>query len=222
MTTMPFPLPYHPAPAFTAAFAQCPMVAILRGVPTADAVAVARQLYAAGFRLIEVPLNSPSPLDSIAAICEALPGDAVVGAGTVLTPALVGEVRQAGGSLIVMPHGDPSVISAAKDMEMICLPGVATPTEAFAALRAGADALKMFPAEQLGTNVVKAWRAVIPPLVPLLPVGGVTPDNVGAFVKAGASGFGLGSALYTPGRSAADTGAIAVRFVQAMTDAARA
>ena len=163
-------------------------------------------LYEAGFRIVEVPLNSPQPFDSIAAIRKALPADAIVGAGTVLHPSFVDDVKSAGGELIVMPHSDPEVVSAAKAQGLACAPGVATPNEAFIALKNGADVLKMFPAEQLGCQVVKAWRAVIAAEVPLVPVGGITPDNMGPFLSAGANGFGLGSALYKPGQSAAVTG----------------
>ncbi|MBV8262031.1 MAG: 2-dehydro-3-deoxy-6-phosphogalactonate aldolase [Paraburkholderia sp.] len=208
------PAPYTPHVGFVAAFGACRMIAIVRGIKPAEAVAHGRALYQAGFRIIEVPLNSPQPLDSIAALREALPEDAMIGAGTVLTTARVRDVREAGGEVIVMPHADIDVILAAKLQGLACVPGVATPTEAFAALGHGADALKMFPAEQLGPAVTKAWRAVIPPVVPLLPVGGVKPDNMGPQLAAGASGFGLGSALYKPGQDAAATRANALAFIE--------
>ena len=208
------PAPYTPHVGFVAAFGVCRMIAIVRGIKPAEAVAHGRALYEAGFRIIEVPLNSPQPLDSIAAMREALPEDAMIGAGTVLTTARVRDVREAGGEVIVMPHADIDVILAAKLQGLACVPGVATPTEAFAALEHGADALKMFPAEQLGPAVTKAWRAVIPPVVPLLPVGGVKPDNMGPQLAAGASGFGLGSALYKPGQDAAATRANALAFIE--------
>ena len=188
------------------------LIAILRGIQPSEAVATAHALYDAGFRVIEVPMNSPEPLDSIARIRQAMPADCMVGAGTVLSPEVVEQVKAAGGDIIVMPHADTAVIRHAKQLGMACVPGVATVTEAFAALAAGADALKMFPAEQLGTAVMKAWRSVLPKGVALFPVGGVTPDNMGPFVQAGAAGFGLGSALYRPGQSVADTAAVAVRF----------
>ena len=208
------PAPYMPHAGFVAAFAACRMIAIVRGVKPAEAAAHGRALYEAGFRIVEVPLNSPQPLDSIAALREALPEDAMIGAGTVLTPERVRDVRDAGGELVVMPHADTDVILAAKLQGLACVPGVATPTEAFAALRHGADALKMFPAEQLGPAVTKAWRAVIPAVVPLLPVGGVKPDNMGPQLAAGASGFGLGSALYKPGQDVAATRASALAFIE--------
>jgi 2-dehydro-3-deoxyphosphogalactonate aldolase len=163
-----------------------------------------------------VPLNSPQPFDSIAAIRQALPADAIVGAGTVLHPHYVDEVKKAGGELIVMPHSDGDVVRAAKALGLACAPGVATPNEAFIALKNGADVLKMFPAEQLGVHVVKAWRAVIAARVPLVPVGGIAPDNMGPFLTAGANGFGLGSALYKPGQSAATTSSHAKAFINGL------
>lgn len=220
-TDIDLPAPYRPHPGFVAAFSACPLIAILRGVTPAEAVAHGQVLYDAGFRLIEVPLNSPQPFESIAALRGALPGEAIIGAGTVLRPQFVDEVADAGGELIVMPHADAAVIRAAKSRGLACTPGVATPTEAFAALVAGADALKMFPAEQLGTHVVKAWRAVTPKRVPLVPVGGITPDNMAPFLAAGADGFGLGSALYRPGQGADMTAANARAFVDGLR-AARA
>jgi 2-dehydro-3-deoxyphosphogalactonate aldolase len=215
------PAPYRPHAGLAAAFAACPLIAILRGVTPADAADHGRALYAAGFRIVEVPLNSPQPFDSIGAIRAALPADALVGAGTVLHPGFVDDVKRAGGELIVMPHSDPEVVRAAKAAGLACAPGVATPSEAFAALKNGADVLKMFPAEALGPQIVKAWRAVIAAEVPLVPVGGVTPENLAVFLAAGASGFGLGSALYKPGQSAATTAAHAKAFVDSW-QAARA
>ena len=207
------PKPYHPHARFMAAFEACPLIAILRGVTPGEVVAHGQALYDAGFRIVEVPLNSPDPLASIAALRKALPGEVIVGAGTVLQTAFVGEVAKAGGELIVMPHGDTDIIRAAKEQGLACAPGVATPTEAFAALASGADVLKMFPAEQLGAHVIKAWRAVIAKRVPLVPVGGVTPENMSAHVAAGANGFGLGSALYRMGQDAATTAEHARAFI---------
>lgn len=191
------------------------MIAILRGLSPQECLGVTQALYGEGFRLIEIPLNSPEPLKSIEMVRKSLPADCLIGAGTVLTPKAAEQVKAAGGELIVMPHSDTAVIRRAKELGMLCAPGVATPTEAFAALDAGADALKLFPAEQLGPKVLKAWRAVLPRELGLLPVGGITPDNMDIFLQAGASGFGLGSALYKPGQSADDTRVNARKFQQA-------
>ena len=202
------------------AFDACPLIAIMRGITPAEAADHGHALHEAGFRIIEVPLNSPDPFDSIAALRRALPDDAIVGAGTVLRAEYVDRVQDAGGSLIVMPHSDAAVIRRARERGLASAPGVATPTEAFAALANGADVLKMFPAEQLGVPVVKAWRAVIDRAVPLIPVGGISPDNMAPFLSAGANGF-AGSALYRPGQSADATAANARAF-QAGLRAARA
>ncbi|ANN65260.1 2-dehydro-3-deoxy-6-phosphogalactonate aldolase [Bordetella bronchialis] len=201
------------------AMAQCGLIAILRGIKPAEAEAIGDALYQAGFRIIEVPLNSPEPLESIRQLRQALPLDCMIGAGTVLDPAICPEIVKAGGEIVVMPHGDPQVIRAAKSAGMACCPGVATPTEAFAALAAGADVLKMFPAEQLGPAVLKAWRAVIPKEIPLVPVGGITPARIAEYAQAGASGFGLGSALYKPGMNSGDVAAAARDFVAAWRNA---
>ena len=192
-----------------------PLIAILRGLTPAEAPAIGDALVDAGFRVLEAPLNSPEPLASIAALAARFGTRALVGAGTVRTPAQVAEVAAAGGRLIVMPHADVAVIRAAKAAGLWCVPGVATPTEAFAALAAGADALKLFPAELLSPPVLKALRAVLPPHVKLLPVGGITAQNLGHFVAAGASGFGLGSALFKPGATAQQVAAHARAFVAA-------
>ncbi|QKH36435.1 2-dehydro-3-deoxy-6-phosphogalactonate aldolase [Achromobacter pestifer] len=202
-------------PGLQTAMAHCGLIAILRGIEPAEAEAIGQELYAAGFRLIEVPLNSPDPLESIRAMRAALPTDCLIGAGTVLDPEDCARVQQAGGELIVMPHSDAAVIRRTKQLGMASCPGVATPTEAFAALAAGADVLKMFPAEQLGPAVLKAWRAVLRPPIALAPVGGITPDNIAIYAQAGASGFGLGSALYKPGLSAAQVGQNARAFIAA-------
>jgi 2-dehydro-3-deoxyphosphogalactonate aldolase len=210
------PAPYSPHAGLMAAFEACPLIAILRGVTPADAAGHGQALYEAGFRIVEVPLNSPQPFDSIAAIRKALPADAIVGAGTVLHASFVHDVKSAGGELIVMPHSDADVVTTAKAQGLACAPGVATPNEAFLALKNGADVLKMFPAEQLGCQVVKAWRAVIAAEVPLVPVGGITPDNMGPFLSAGANGFGLGSALYKPGQSVAATASHARAYINGL------
>ena len=197
------------------AMSECGMIAILRGVKTDEAAAIGDALYHAGFRVIEVPLNSPQPYDSIRILRDTLPADCVVGAGTVLGVGQVDQVKEAGGELIVMPHSDNNVIRAAKSAGMYAAPGVATLTEAFAALAAGADILKMFPAEQLGPHVVKAWRAVVAADIALVPVGGINPDNMADFLAAGASGFGLGSALYKPGMTAEQVARTASAFIGA-------
>jgi len=197
------------------ALKQCGLIAILRGIRPDEVEAVGQALYDAGFRIIEVPLNSPEPFESIRVLRNVLPANCMVGAGTVLSPAQVLQVKDAEGQLIVMPHSDPEVIRAATAAGLASAPGVATVTEAFAALEAGADILKMFPAEQLGPVVVKAWRAVIPASVMLVPVGGITPASLKEFTAAGASAFGLGSALYKPGMTKEQVRKNADAFVSA-------
>ncbi len=192
-----------------------PLVAILRGIRPDEAVAIGHALADAGFRVLEVPLNSPQPMESIRRLSQSLGDNYLVGAGTVMTPAQVSEVAAAGGRLIVMPHADTTVIRAAKQAGLICVPGVATPTEAFAALAAGADGLKLFPADQVSPEGLKAWRAVLPNEVPVLPVGGIAPDNMAPWVAAGAQGFGIGSALYAPGLDADEVARRAHAFAQA-------
>ncbi|WP_095066923.1 2-dehydro-3-deoxy-6-phosphogalactonate aldolase [Pseudomonas sp. Irchel 3A18] len=191
------------------------LVAILRGLRPEEAPAIGEVLYQAGFRVIEVPLNSPQPYDSITLLRQYLPADCLVGAGTVLTPEQVDQVKEAGGQVIVMPHSDPKVLRAAKAAGLFLSPGVATPTEAFAALAEGADVLKLFPAEQMSPAVVKAWLAVLPAGTVLLPVGGITPENMKVFLEAGVKGFGLGSGLFKPGMSAADVEQRAKAYVSA-------
>ncbi|AHE56181.1 2-dehydro-3-deoxy-6-phosphogalactonate aldolase [Sphingomonas sanxanigenens] len=200
--------------AFTTAFAACPLVAILRGVKPDEVEAIGDALVEAGFTLIEVPLNSPEPLVSIAALAKRLAGRALVGAGTVLTPAQVSEVAAAGGRLIVSPNTDAAVIAATVAAGMVSLPGCFTPTEAFAALAAGAHGLKFFPAEAMSPGVLKAQLAVLPRDVPKLVVGGIAPTNMGPWHAAGAHGYGLGSALFKPGLDAAAVGANARAFVE--------
>ena len=191
------------------------LIAILRGLRPEEAESIGSALYAAGIRIIEVPLNSPQPLRSLEILRRILPEDCLVGAGTVLSAEQVRAVKEAGGQLIVMPHCDVQVLRAAKDAGLYLAPGVATPSEAFAALAAGADALKLFPAEQVGIGAMKAWLAVLPPGTALLPVGGITPDNMVPYLRAGAAGFGLGSALYSPGLPADEVGRRAQAFIQA-------
>jgi 2-dehydro-3-deoxyphosphogalactonate aldolase len=197
------------------ALAQNGLIAILRGLHPQEAAAIGEVLYAAGFRVIEVPLNSPSPYESIRILRKALPADCLIGAGTVLTPEQVERVKDAGGQVIVMPHSDAKVLRAAKAAGLFLSPGVATPTEAFAALEEGADILKMFPAEQMGPAVVKAWLAVLPSGTVLAPVGGITPDNMQAFIDAGVKGFGLGSGLFKPGMTAEQVAVNAKAYVAA-------
>lgn len=200
---------------FETALQHLPLVAILRGLTPTEAEPVAHTLYQAGFRLIEVPLNSPDPFTSIARIRQCLPDDALVGAGTVLEASDVARLQAIGGELVVMPHADTSVISAAKALGLICMPGIVTPTEAFAALKAGADALKLFPAELVTPAIMKAMRPILPKGTRLFPVGGITPDTMAPFLATGASGFGLGSALYSPGVSLAQLSRQAECFVAA-------
>jgi 2-dehydro-3-deoxyphosphogalactonate aldolase len=195
--------------------APLPLIAILRGIQPAEAIPVGQALVDAGFVAIEVPLNSPEPLVSIRSLAAAFGDRALIGAGTVLTAVLIDQVAGAGGRLIVMPHGELALVRAAKARGLLCVPGVATPTEAFAALQAGADALKLFPAEALPPKVVKAWRAVLPREVWLLPVGGIAPATMAAYLAAGANGFGLGSALYRAGMSAPDVARSARAFAEA-------
>jgi 2-dehydro-3-deoxyphosphogalactonate aldolase len=197
---------------------QLPLIAILRGLSPAEAPAIGEALVRSGFALIEVPLNSPDPLRSIALLTQQYP-QALIGAGTVLNAQQVQDVHAAGGRLIVSPHFNPAVVAQAIALNMVVLPGVATPSEAFAALDAGAHGLKLFPAEMITPATVKALRAVLPKDVRLMPVGGITPDTMAPYLAAGASGFGLGSALYAPGRSAAQVQAQAIAFVQAYPNA---
>jgi 2-dehydro-3-deoxyphosphogalactonate aldolase len=192
-----------------------PLVAILRGLRPDEAIEVGDALVGAGFRLLEVPLNSPQPLDSIRRLAGRFGDERLVGAGTVLDPAQVHGIAEAGGRLVVMPHADVAVIRAAKQAGLYCVPGVATPTEAFAALAAGADALKLFPAEQASPAVLKAWRAVLPQGTAVLPVGGIAPDTMAPWLAAGAAGFGIGSSLYAPGRAADEVATRARAFAQA-------
>jgi len=196
-------------------FAEVPLIAILRGVTPDEALDIGLALVETGFRIIEVPLNSPEPIDSIRRLATALGDRATVGAGTVRSAAEVAEVAAAGGRLIVSPHMNPQLIRATKQAGLMSGPGVATPTEAFAAIEAGADFLKLFPAEQFGPAVVKAWRAVLPKGMPLVPVGGITPESMASYLAAGAAGFGLGSAVYRPGMSSGDVRRTGEAFIAA-------
>ncbi|HSV80388.1 MAG TPA: 2-dehydro-3-deoxy-6-phosphogalactonate aldolase [Ramlibacter sp.] len=174
------------------------IVAILRGVRPAEALQVARAVLAGGIRVLEVPLNSPQPLESIALLAREFGNQALIGAGTVLRPEEVDQVADAGGRLVLSPNFAPEVVVRTKARGLLSVPGVATPSEGFAALAAGADALKLFPAETLPPPVLKAWRAVFPRHVEMFPVGGVGEHNLADYRAAGAAGAGIGSALYTP------------------------
>ncbi|HWZ74066.1 MAG TPA: 2-dehydro-3-deoxy-6-phosphogalactonate aldolase [Casimicrobiaceae bacterium] len=189
-----------------------PLIAVLRGITPVEIDAVGAALIDNGFRILEVPLNSPEPFDSIARLEHRFGARCLTGAGTVIKVADVARVAAAGGKLIVMPHGDVAIVREAKRLGMLCVPGVATPTEAFAALDAGADGLKMFPAEQLSPAVLKAWRAVLPKDALVFPVGGIRPDNMTAYWEVGANGFGTGSNLYAPGATADAVSEAAARY----------
>jgi 2-dehydro-3-deoxyphosphogalactonate aldolase len=183
-------------------FAECPLIAIIRGVTPADAEAIAGALYEGGIRIIEVPLNSPQPYESIRIIAESFGARALVGAGTVLDPTDVAKVRDAGARLVVSPNTDIPVIEATVAAGMVSSPGYFTPSEAFDAILAGAHSIKLFPAEAASPKVVKAQRAVLPKDIPLIVVGGVTPESISGWREAGADGFGLGGGLYKPGQNA--------------------
>ena len=195
--------------------AHCPLVAILRGLPPADAEAVGTALIDAGLRIIEVPLNSPDPFRSIEILARCFGDTALIGAGTVMTEADIAGVAKAGGRLIVTPHADPALVLAAKAAGLFTVPGFFTPAEAFALLAAGADALKLFPAEAGSPAMLKAVRAVLPPGTAILPVGGIDATNIPAWHAAGAAGYGIGSAIYKPG----DDAATVTRKAEALTAA---
>jgi 2-dehydro-3-deoxyphosphogalactonate aldolase len=202
---------------FQQRFSASPLIAILRGVRHTEAVAIGAALIEAGITIIEVPLNSPEPLRSIEALAKEFGERAVIGAGTVLTTSDVRRVADAGGAIIVSPSSDPEVIAATVEAGLVSAPGYYTPTEAFAALKAGAHVLKLFPADVGGPATLRAHRAVLPATTPLVAVGGVSPATVETWRGSGVNGFGLGSALYRPGHSAAQVGAQAKAFVDAMT-----
>lgn len=202
---------------FRSHFAACPLVAIIRGVTPDEVEEIGEALVAGGVRIIEVPLNSPDPLHSIRRLADRLKGRALVGAGTVLDEAQVGQVAEAGGQIVVSPNTKPSVIHATVMAGMVSSPGYFTPSEAIAALQAGAHVLKLFPAEGATPAVLKAQRAVLPKDTPILAVGGIVPDNMRAWLDAGANGFGLGGGIYKPGQSAADTEANARAYVAGLS-----
>jgi 2-dehydro-3-deoxyphosphogalactonate aldolase len=197
------------------ALSPLPLLAILRGLPAREAPAVADRLLSAGVRVLEVPLNRDGAVDSLAALVNHVADRGLVGAGTVMTREQVREVVAAGGRFVVMPHGDPKVIEACREAALPCVPGVATPSEAFSALAAGADALKLFPAQSLPPTVVSAWRAVLPDEAWLIMVGGITTASMASYRAAGARGFGLGSAIYAPGMSLDAVERAARSFVEA-------
>jgi 2-dehydro-3-deoxyphosphogalactonate aldolase len=193
---------------------ECPLIAIIRGVTPDDAAATAKAILEAGIRIIEVPLNSPNPLDSIRILAERFGDVALIGAGTVLTVEQVAEVQAAGGSLIVSPNVNPQVIAATVAAGMVSCPGYFTPSEGFAAIAAGATGLKLFPAEGATPAVLKGQLAVLPKDVPVLAVGGISPTNMRPWLDAGAKGFGLGSGLYKPGQAADQTAENARAYVE--------
>jgi len=202
---------------FRAHFAACPLIAIIRGVTPDEVVAIGEVIVAADISIIEVPLNSPDPFTSIERLARALGDRAVVGAGTVLDPAHIDSVRDAGGTLIVSPNTDRAVIAGTVAAGLVSAPGYFTPSEGLSALAAGAHILKLFPAEAATPTVLKAQRAVLPKETLVLPVGGITPESLAAWRAAGADGFGLGGGLYAPGRSAADVAARARAYVVALS-----
>jgi 2-dehydro-3-deoxyphosphogalactonate aldolase len=205
-----------PSTNFSTYLNPIPLVAILRGIQTHECEEIALGLYEQGFRCMEIPLNSPDALRSIGVLARALPEDCLLGAGTVLRLEQVGQVQDVGGGLIVMPHTDVALITAASQRGMYSLPGVATISEAFAALHAGADGLKLFPAESVPPTVLKAWRTVLPADSLCLPVGGVKSAGMQAYLMAGANGFGLGASLYQPGWSAQQVMQAASSFINAL------
>ncbi len=204
------------ADAFYTLFRQTPLIAILRGITPADAAAVGAAIASAGIAILEVPLNSPQPLESIAILRKALGGNAFIGAGTVLTRQDARSVHAAGGQFIVAPNFNADVVSAALEAGLVALPGIITPSEAFAALALGAHGLKLFPAEMIPAAAVKALRAVLPAEVKLIPVGGISTSNMREYRSAGADGFGIGSALYKPGDTAEAASAKARAFAAAI------
>jgi 2-dehydro-3-deoxyphosphogalactonate aldolase len=207
-----------PSEELKARLAQCPLVAIIRGVTPDEVEAVGEAIWQAGIRIIEVPLNSPDPFESIRRLAARMGDRALVGAGTVLEAAHVGAVRDVGGRIIVSPSTDTAVIAATAAAGLVSCPGYFTPSEAFAAIKAGATGLKLFPAEAASPAVLKAQRAVIPRDVPILVVGGVKPDGMRPWIEAGADGFGLGSGVYKPGRSPEETGMRARAYVTELSN----
>lgn len=198
---------------FNAHMDALPLVAILRGLKPEEALEVGQAILNAGFHILEVPLNSPDPLRSIQILAEAFP-NALVGAGTVTTAQQVRDIKAAGGQIVISPHLDDNVVCEAVNLGLISMPGVATPTEAFRAIALGAHGLKLFPAEMISPSIVKAMRAVLPSHVRLIPVGGIGAHNIADYRQCGASGFGIGSALYAPGKTVQAIGESAAAFVR--------
>ena len=194
---------------------QCPLVAILRGVKPEEAVAIGAALERQGVVIVEVPLNSPRPMESIAVLAREFGERLLIGAGTVMTPNQVAEIAAAGGKLIVTPHADATIVRTAKRHGLLSVPGFFTPSEAFAMLAAGADGLKLFPSEAASPAVLRALRAVLPAGTAVLPVGGIDATNMAAWRAAGAAGFGIGSAIYKPGDSPETVGAKAHALIAA-------
>jgi 2-dehydro-3-deoxyphosphogalactonate aldolase len=195
---------------------RCPLVAILRGVQPSEAESICSALEKAGICIVEVPLNSPKPLESIAILSQTFGSRMLIGAGTLTEPSQVGEVAAAGGRLVVTPHADTEIVRAAKAAGLFAIPGFFNPTEAFALLQAGADAIKLFPAEVLGTPMLKALRAVLPKSTIVIPVGGVDKEQIAPWMAAGALGLGVGSAVYKPGDDARAVEAKAQALVAAV------
>jgi 2-dehydro-3-deoxyphosphogalactonate aldolase len=198
--------------------ARCPLIAILRGVKPGEVLAIGEALEQQGIAIVEVPLTSPQPMESIALLAREFGERLLIGAGTVMTSAQVAEIARAGGRLVVTPHADAVVMRAAKETGMLAVPGFFSPTEAFAMLAEGADALKLFPAEGASPAVLRALRAVLPAGTAVLPVGGIDASNMAAWRAAGAAGFGIGSAIYRVGDSPATVGAKAHALVAALAD----
>ncbi|GAB0113990.1 2-dehydro-3-deoxy-6-phosphogalactonate aldolase [Acidisoma sp. C75] len=200
-------------------FARCPLIAILRGVRPDEVVAIADALEKAGIAIIEVPLNSPDPLTSIRLLAESFGDRLLIGAGTVMTPEQVRAVAGVGGKLLVTPHADAELVREAKALGMMAAPGFFTPAEAFSLLRAGADCIKLFPAEASNPAALRGMRAILPPGTLVVPVGGITPENIPAWTAAGAAGFGIGSSIYKPGDTAEVAFAKASALVAALPQA---
>jgi 2-dehydro-3-deoxyphosphogalactonate aldolase len=195
---------------------QVPLVAILRGIKPTEIIAIAEALYAVGFRCLEVPLNSPGALTSIELLAKIIPTDCLLGAGTVLDSDCVDSVANAGGRLIVMPHCDVQLLEHVQRLNLVSIPGVATLSEAFSAIKHGASGLKLFPAESVPPSALKNWRTVLPPESVCLPVGSIVPDKMESYFQAGANGFGLGAALYKPGMGSSEVKSNAQRFLDCL------